>query len=61
MSHGVVREYWLIIQSCNEQTAVINIYTFTCKKLKWIHFNPEVVVNKFKVKTVIKNYENENI
>ena len=31
MSYWVVGEYWLIIQSFNQQTAIINIYTFTFK------------------------------
>ena len=42
MGYWVVSEYWLIIQSFNEQTALLNIYTFTFKKLKWIHFNLEL-------------------
>ena len=31
MDYWEVGEYWLIIQSFNEQTAIINIYTFTVK------------------------------
>ena len=31
MGYWVVGEYWLSIQSFNEQTAIINIYTFTFK------------------------------
>lgn len=52
MGYWVVAEYWLIIQYFNEQIGILNIYTFTFKKLKWILFNPEVTVNKCKVKTV---------
>ena len=35
-------EYWLIIQSLNEQTSIINIYIFTFKTMKSIYFKPEV-------------------
>ena len=62
MGYWVVGEYWLVIQSFNEQTVIINIYTFIFKKLKWIHFNPEVTkyiyfnpektISKSKIKTV---------
>ena len=31
MGYWVASDYWLIIQSFNEQTAIINIYTFTFK------------------------------
>ena len=31
MGYLVVGEYWLIIQFFNEQTTIINIYTFTFK------------------------------
>ena len=31
MGYWAVSEYWLIIQSFNEQTAVTSIYTFTFK------------------------------
>ena len=51
MGYWVVGEYRLIIESFNEQTAIINIYIFTFKKLKWIHFNPEVTICKCEVKT----------
>ena len=37
MDYLVVNEYWLIIKSFNEQTAS-----------KWIHFSPEVTINKGK-------------
>ena len=33
MGYWVVSEHWLIIQSFNEQTAIINIYTLTFKNL----------------------------
>ena len=33
MGYWVVGEYWLIIHCFNEQTAIINIYTFTFKNL----------------------------
>ena len=44
MGYLVVGEYWLIIQSFNEQTTIINIHVYIWK-LKWIHFNPETTTN----------------
>ena len=55
MGYCVVGEYWLTIQSFNQQTAIINIHISIFKNWNEYIFNQEATINKCKVKTVNLN------
>ena len=55
MGYCVVGEYWLTIQSFNQQTAIINIHISIFKNWNEYIFNQGATINKCKVKTANLN------